>query len=124
MNPLIIKGTDRTLDIKLDKNSEVFEFTGKSRPEDTVVFFEPVFKWFEEYIKNPLPETTIKFNLEYFNSSTAKVLLRLLVKFEDYASDGHNINIHWYYRSMDEDMLESGEDFDSLVDISFEFYEV
>lgn len=122
MSPLIIKGTETTLAITLDKVNGIFEFSGKSRPENVSDFFEPIFKWFEEYAKQPNQETVVNFKLDYYNSSSAKVLLRLLVRIEELDESGIHSKIHWYYRSNDEDMKESGEDYSSLVSVPFEFF--
>ncbi|PKP12034.1 MAG: nuclear pore complex subunit [Bacteroidetes bacterium HGW-Bacteroidetes-4] len=122
MSPLIIKGTETTLAVTLDKANGIFEFSGKSRPENVSEFFEPIFNWFEEYEKQPNQETLVNFKLDYYNSSSAKVLLRLLVRIEELAENGVRSKIHWYYRSNDEDMKESGEDYASLVSVPFEFF--
>lgn len=123
MAPLIIEGTDITFSTVLDKEHGIFEFSGRSRPENVVSYFEPIFQWFDAYKLEPNPETTVNFKLEYYNSSSAKVILRLLVKFEELKKAGLNIQINWYYPESDEDILESGEDYESLVDIPFKFIE-
>lgn len=120
MKPLRFEGTNTTLNITLDKEGSLFEFSGKSRPENVVQFFEPIFDWFKAYFDSPNENTEIVFRLEYFNSSSAKVLLRFLVKLEEYKKKGHPVSVKWYYREHDEDMYETGEDFESLVDLPFE----
>ncbi|MGE4290370.1 MAG: DUF1987 domain-containing protein [Salinivirgaceae bacterium] len=124
MSPLIIKGTETTLAVTLDKANGIFEFSGKSRPENVSDFFEPIFNWFEGYEKQPNQETLVNFKLDYYNSSSAKVLLRLLVRIEELAENGVQSKIHWYYRGNDEDMKESGEDYASLVSVPFEFFKM
>lgn len=123
MNPLFIKATDTTFQVNLNKVDGIFEFSGKSRPENVVSFFEPIFDWFKKYEDNPNSETIVCFNLEYFNSSSAKVLLRFLVCLEEMSRKGINIKILWKYRANDEDILETGEDYASLVEVPFEFME-
>jgi hypothetical protein len=124
MNPLLINPTDVSFSVILDQELGVFEFVGKSRPEDSTGFFEPVFKWFDNYLSDPNPTTLIVFKLDYYNSSSAKVLLRLLVRFEQLIEEGFEVKINWYYRKNDEDILESGEDFSTMVNIPFEFIEL
>ena len=121
MDPLFIKETDTTFKVTLDKANGIFEFTGRSRPENVVSFFEPIFDWFKKYEADPNPETIIRFNLDYFNSSSAKVLLRFLVHLESMFQNGLDVKIHWLYKENDEDILETGEDYASLVDVPFEF---
>jgi len=121
MDPLFIKETDTTFKVVLDKANGIFEFTGRSRPENVVSFFEPIFDWFKEYETNPNTETIVSFNLDYFNSSSAKVLLRFLVLLESMNQKGISVKIQWLYKENDEDILETGEDYASLVDVPFEF---
>lgn len=123
MQPLILKGTETNIGVILDKANGIFEFTGKSRPENVVEFFEPIFSWLDAYEKDPNNETLFVFKLEYYNSSSAKVLLRLLVRLEEIHEKGSPIKIVWHYRSNDEDMRDSGEDYASLVSLPFEFRE-
>lgn len=124
MAPLFIQGTNITLTTYLNKEQGVFEFLGRSRPENVIEYFEPVFAWFDKYQQDPNDQTLVDFKLEYYNSSSAKVLLRLLVRFEDFYKKGMNIKVNWYYPESDEDILESGEDYASLVDVPFNFIEV
>jgi len=121
MDPLIIKPTNTTFMVYLDKAEGRFEFSGRSRPENVMLLFESIFEWFKKYEVDPNPETIINFKLEYFNSSSAKVLLRFFANLEEMRVRGMNMKIVWHYRVNDDDMLEAGEDFASLIDVPFEF---
>ena len=124
MEPLIIEGTETTLQVDLIKSEGLFKFEGRSRPENIASFFEPIFDWFNKYETDPNPETIIQFNLDYFNSSSAKVLLRLFVRIEEMFEKGLSVKVHWQYLSNDEDLLEAGHDFSSVVKVPFEFIEI
>jgi len=124
MDPLKLNGTETTIGVLLDKANGIFEFSGKSRPENVIGFFEPIFSWIDQYEQNPNQETVFSFKLDYYNSSSAKVLLRLLVRLEDIFEKGHPVKIQWYFRKTDEDMRESGEDYSTLVTVPFEFIEL
>jgi hypothetical protein len=124
MDPLKLNGTETTIGVLLDKANGIFEFSGKSRPENVIGFFEPIFSWIDQYEQNPNQETVFSFKLDYYNSSSAKVLLRLLVRLEDIFEKGYPVKIHWYFRKTDEDMRESGEDYSTLITVPFEFIEL
>jgi len=124
MSPLILEGTNTTFSVILDPETKVFEFSGKSRPENVAGFFEPIFEWFDGYSLHPNEETIVGFKLEYYNSSTAKFLLRLLVKLEEMHHKGHKVFIHWFYRDGDEDIMESGADYSTLVTVPIELKEM
>ena len=39
-------------------------------------------------------------------------------------SSGHEIVINWHYEEDDEDMLEAGEDYQSIINVPFKMIEV
>ena len=106
--------------IILDKESEKFQIFGKSCPFNGFEFFEPIFEWLDEYIKNPLKNTVLDLNLSYFNTVSAKFLLRIMNKLDTLSDFGHNVKIRWYYEEGDDDMLEEGEEFESILNADFE----
>lgn len=107
--------------IHLDKANNIFEFEGRSRPENIDSFYGPVYEWFEEYMKEPNPSTVVHMNFEYFNTSSAKALLELMKLFESIHQQGNDIKIVWHYHEDDEDMQDAGEDYSTMVEVPFEF---
>ncbi|NLF41895.1 MAG: DUF1987 domain-containing protein [Bacteroidales bacterium] len=122
MDVIKIKGTDDTPNVILDAENNIIEFSGRSLPEDVVTFYAPVIQWIEEYSKSPNSKTNIIFRLEYFNTASSKILLDILLKFEDILNDGHEVVVSWHYQEDDEDMLEAGEEYSEIVDIPFEMH--
>lgn len=120
MTPLLINSTIATPQVTLNKDSGIFRIEGISRPENVLAFYDPIFIWFDEYLKTPNKETVIEFVLSYHNSSSAKIICKLLNKLEPHYKKGTDIQIKWYYKETDEDILEAGEDYKSLVEIPFE----
>jgi hypothetical protein len=123
MDALIIKQKDNTIGIILNKEDKKFIFQGRSLPENTVKFFEPVMKWLEEYKKNPANETYVDMNFIYFNTSSAKIILEVLHKFDEIRKTGNNVKIIWHYMEEDYDIKEAGEEYESMVDLPFEYVE-
>ena len=117
-----IKGTEDTPNVILDATSNILEFSGRSLPEDVGTFYAPVLQWIDEYAKNPNKSTEVIFRLEYFNTASSKILLDILLKFEDIMNDGHEVIVHWYFQEDDEDMQEAGGEYSEIVDIPFEFH--
>ena len=116
MEIINLEGTEDTPKIILDKTNKIFEISGRSLPEDSAEFYQPVLDWLNEYTKKALPETIFVFKLEYFNTASSKLILDVLTVLEDI----ENIKVHWYYYEDDEDMEEAGEEFSELVDVEFE----
>ena len=124
MEVLSYKSKDMLPGILLDKESGKFQIYGKSCPVDAFEFYDPVFKWFDEYITNPLKNTILDLNLTYFNTVSAKFLLRIMSKMEDLSDLGHDVKIRWFYNEEDEDLEEAGEEFESILDVNFELIPV
>ncbi len=122
MEVIKIKGTEDTPNVILDAENNIIEFSGRSLPEDVVTFYAPVLQWIEEYAKSPNPKTEVIFRLEYFNTASSKILLDILLKFEDIMNDGNEIVVQWYFQEDDEDMEEAGEEYSEIVDIPFEMH--
>ena len=116
MEIINLEGAEDTPKIILDKTNKIFEISGRSLPEDSAEFYQPVLEWLAEYAKDPLPETVFDFRLEYFNTASSKLILDVLTALEDI----NNAIVHWYFYEDDEDMEEAGEEFAELVDIEFE----
>ena len=120
MSVIKIQGTDDTPTVTLDKENNIFEITGRSLPEDVVVFYKPILEWLDEYKNDPLDLTVFNFKLEYFNTASSKLLLDVLLKLEDINNDGHEVLVKWHYPDDDEDMEEAGEEYSDIVDVPFE----
>ncbi len=120
MEAIKINGTDDTPNVILDAKNNIFEFTGRSMPEDVVAFYEPILKWLEEYGESPNNKTNVVFKLEYFNTASSKILLDILMKLENITENGNEVVVQWFYDEEDEDMMEAGEEYSEIVDISFE----
>ena len=83
MDALIIKEDEGTPKIVLDKNNNRFELSGNSLPEDIIGFYRPVYKWIEEYSKQPNQSTKLVIKLNYFNSSSSKAVLDIINSMAD-----------------------------------------
>jgi len=68
--------------------------------------------------------TEVNVQLEYFNTSSSKCILDVFKKLEAIHKSGNEVIINWYYEEDDEDMLEAGEDYESIIRIPFKMIEV
>ena len=120
MEKLVTKGGKKTPTIVFDPDKRELRFEGRSIPEDTINFYEPILKWINKYVESDRKETTdLHINLEYFNTSTSRYLFGIFKTLETYHIKGNPILIHWYYERDDFEMLESGEDYASILKIPF-----
>ena len=119
MELLLITGTEKTPTVKFDALNGLIEISGKSIPEDTYEFFKPLNERVDKYIQTPQKQTIVNINLEYFNTSTSKVLFNVLKKLEKLHEANSKVIINWYYEEDDEDIQEAGEDYSSVIKIPF-----
>ncbi|MCF0190598.1 MAG: DUF1987 domain-containing protein [Marinilabiliaceae bacterium] len=118
-----IKGTDDTPSVVLDKDGGVFEFSGRSLPEDVQQFYGPILEWIKAYGEAPNGQTDVCFKLEYFNTASSKMILDVLLAFEEINSNAGGVTIKWHYHEDEEDMKEAGEEYEDIVDVPFEYVE-
>ena len=121
MEVINIQGTDDTPNVILDKDNGKFEISGRSLPEDVNMFYQPIMDWIDGYAEEPNAETNFNFKLEYFNTASSKIILDILLKFEEIVENDNNVKIIWHYHEEEEDMLEAGEEYADIVEIPFEY---
>ena len=106
--------------INFDASSGNFDLKGKSIPENSVLFYKPLFEWLDNYVQNPNAKTTLNIQLDYFNTSSSKCIVDLFKKLEQIAKNAKGeAVINWLYDDQDDDMLEAGEDYKSIIKIPF-----
>ncbi|HBI81535.1 MAG TPA: nuclear pore complex subunit [Bacteroidales bacterium] len=122
MKPLKLLETSDTPEVTLDKERGRFEFYGNIMPENPKEFFDPIIEWFHEYVKNPNPETTLIFKLDYFNTAASKKLIEILSILQGINQNNKTVQVNWFYKKIDEDMRDSGETFAEIIHIPFKFF--
>lgn len=121
MKAYTVDATDFSPRVVLDPENNIFEISGISRPENASDFYEPIVQWLEEYIQNPNEMTEVKFNFDYFNTSSLKYFLMILSKFKEITETDSELKIDWYYDKEDESMLEAGKSLEELSELEFNF---
>jgi len=108
--------------VNFDPDHGLIELSGRSTPENTETVYRPLIDWMEEYVKAPKESTTVNIRFEYFNSSSAKYLIRLLEFLNRLDESGKKFAINWFYE--DEELLEYGEDFEDVLELHFNYINV
>lgn len=119
MNKLYHKQTKNTPHIHLDAEKRIFEISGVSFSEDIAEVYKPVLEWVDENIPKLEGSLLCKFHFDVLNSFSHKKIFNLLIKLNNYAQTGKNINVEWAHDEDDEDIMEMGEDLDELIDLPF-----
>jgi hypothetical protein len=123
MKELKIPATKNSPEIILSPGGAI-KLKGRSIHENIIDFFKPVEEWVTEYINEPADITSIDVDLEYFNSASAKILINLLQKISYVRLKNKKFIVNWYYEDGDEDILERGEYFSSILNIPFNFIRI
>jgi hypothetical protein len=117
MQVLSIQETDDTPKVFFDSGRGIFEISGRSLPEDSAEFFEPILNWLKSYAKEANPTTNFVFKLDYSNTASSKFIHEIMLILEKIKG----AKITWWYLEEDEDMEEAGKEFAEQVSIPFEF---
>lgn len=120
MDVLKFEPTNLTPYIMFDAEKGKIELSGRSIPENSLDFYQPVYDWLDEYVNNPNEKTVVDVKLDYFNTSSSKCILDILKKIDKLDDKGYDVLIKWYYDENDEDMMEAGEDYGDLLEAPFE----
>lgn len=124
MEPLIISAKEDVPSVLFDKNSNIFEITSSVFPENPYEIFKPIYNWLEKYTKAPNPVTVVVCKINYFNTSSAKHIIKLLDYFHTILiSNKGTVIIEWYYFKSDENMYDFGKRYCELTGLPFSFIE-
>jgi hypothetical protein len=121
MEKLLIEQTKGTPKIDFDPEANILRIKGQSYPENAFKFYEPVFKWIDEYLISSVGEISIEieFNLPYINTSSSKCIMMFLEKFENAFNCGKKVKLNWYYDEDNESALECAEEFKEDTSLPF-----
>ena len=113
-----IDATDLGPAISLDATG-IVSITGKSRMEDASLYYQETHEWVKNYINEGNTALTVRINLTYFNSSSAKQLLKLLMLLDEANINGKVI---WLYPTINDILLERGQELEIMLDLPFEYH--
>jgi len=120
MEDLNLSATEESPEITTNSVDGRIEIKGKSLMEDASSYYEPVKEWIRSYISGGNKPTTFAFKFDYFNSSSTKQILQLIMLFKQLEAT-EQLTIDWYYNEEDEMILERGEEVQLMLDLPFNF---
>ncbi len=101
----------------------IIKFRGRSIPEDVGQLYDPVVAWINDYVQKPSAETEVDVAMEYLNSGSSKYMLKILKAIKQIDVMGFSLKINWYYEEGDDDILERGEYYASILDLDINLVE-
>jgi len=118
-----IEPTKKTPEVYLDPEG-VIRIWGRSISEDAKGFYDEVNLWIDDYLLSPADVTSVEVTLEYFNSASAKQIIMILQRLLMLTLQHKKLHINWYYEEGDDDIIEKGEYFSSILNLKFNFIEL
>ncbi len=101
---LKILPTRDTPEVNFDAVAGSLRLKGRCYPSDAKKFFEPIVAWMQEYIEHPITsKTTVQIDLEYFNTTSGKLLLNMFELLKRLYQKKHQVSVQWYEWESDEE---------------------
>jgi hypothetical protein len=119
-----IDRTETSPQVVLDLDQGVMEIVGRSLPPNSEQFYSRVHRWLAEYLREPRHETTVNMRLDYLDTSSSKHLYNIFRQLNTVQEDGRRVQVNWHYEAGDEEMAETGKDYQSFFNLEFRFIEV
>jgi len=106
--------------ILLNEEKGYMKFEGRSYLEDIFSFYAEINEWLEKYLSSGPAGLTFDCELEYFNSSTTKLLYNMLRAMDKAAAGGVKVTVNWFAAEDNDMVIECGEDFsDEMKHLQF-----
>jgi hypothetical protein len=130
MDALKIEATEDSPAVVFDPNGGQLSISGYSRPENAGKFYSPLLEWITKYEsvlfwikeqKKGEKPLVFDFKLDYFNSTSAKYIMDIILVLNKLVEKGHSVQIRWHYDKRDDDMLDAGKEFADMVQLKFDF---
>ncbi len=119
MSDIDIKGTLKTPTILFKKSDNYLLIEGRSTLENPNNFYKPLISKLKEAIHSSSGKVEIDFKLEYFNTTSSLSILALLRHLQSLNTKSNEVVINWHYDEEDEDILEIGKDYSTILKFPF-----
>jgi len=97
--------------ILIDEEKSYMRFEGRSFHENVAEFYREVNSWLDTYLVKDFGTFIFDFEMNYFNSSTSKLLHNMLTKMDKCVSDKKKVVVNWITTEDNDIIIECGEDF-------------
>lgn len=108
--------TTSTPYLLVDEEKRYMKLEGRCFHENISVFFKEISDWLDGYLTTDFEVFTFDNAITYFNSSTTKLLLNMLLKMDKHATPSNKIIVNWITSEDNDIMMECGEDFKEEVE--------
>lgn len=103
---ILIEPTPKTPQIDLNYITGELIFSGRSIPENAASLYSQVLDWVNEYVRNPKETTNLRFNLDYFNTTSSIWLAKIIKSLCSINNTENTLFIHIYFDIDEYDNME------------------
>lgn len=117
LKSILIEPTAKTPQIDFNHLTGELILAGRSIPENAAELYQNILNWVIEYVKNPRHTTNLRFNLEYFNTSSSIWLAKIVKALCSMKNSECTLLIHLYFDVEEYDNMEIEDLKDALSPI-------
>ncbi|MCF8277328.1 MAG: DUF1987 domain-containing protein [Flavobacteriales bacterium] len=121
---LYIEATSVSPEIDFDIEALRFSIRGRSMPENTEKFYNPVTNWLNDNLRFQFVRANIDIALDYYNTGSFIRLMGLFNLLHELNDTGNEFRVRWICEAEDEDNVADGLSFKEVVKIPFEIIEL
>lgn len=121
---LYIAPTDISPEINFDVTELKFVISGRSMPENSEAFYEPILNWMRNQCSEKSITASIDVNLDYYNTGSFIRIMGLFNLLGELNKQGNKFSVRWICEAEDEDNIADGQSFKDVVKIPFDIIEI
>lgn len=116
---MMIQKTNTTPFVSVDMSLGKITLKGRSSPISSMAFYNPVIEEICESITSR--DVAVNLELKDLNTSSCKCLMSMFKTLKKVEENGYRVVVNWYVEEDDFDMIETGEDFEGLTELKFQY---
>ncbi len=117
MDNYVVQATKTTPYIHVDYSAGYLALKGTSSPEDVFSCYLPLYDAVRAFARAEIKKISAEFELDYFNTATARALYSLLRELMNLRDLGMEISVQWVHDQDDEKTIETINDLRELTEI-------
>lgn len=121
---LYIEATSVSPEIDFNISENKFLIKGRSMPENSEAFFNPVLAWLSDNLKFQFVKANFDIALDYYNTGSFIRLMAIFNLLQELNDTGNEFVVRWICEAEDEDNIADGESFKEVVKIPFKIIKV
>ena len=114
LKSILIEPTEKTPQVDFNNLTGELILAGRSIPENATEFYQNIFNWICEYVKEPRQTTNLRLNLEYFNTASSIWLAKIVKGLSRIENQDYILLIHLYFNIEEYDNMDVEDIKDAL----------